>query len=84
MARARENELCRLQIRHVNLKIIFPAYFFIFRDREHARKLKVDTEDEMREAIADMRMKAVVSDAVFYKILDHVGFRSREQVKKTV
>lgn len=34
----------------------------------------------MRESLADLKQKAIVSNAMFHKVLDHVGFRSKDQV----
>ncbi len=56
----------------------FYGNFLTSRDKEQIRVLKSDTENELRESISDLRLKPAVTDAMFHRILDHVGFRSKE------
>ncbi len=38
--------------------------------------MKHDTEEQMRGSLSETKQKPLVSDAMFFKILDHVGFRA--------
>ena len=41
--------------------------------------MKIDTEADMLTSLGDIKHKILVSDAMFFKLLDNVGFKSKEQ-----